>query len=132
MCLMERKRVVEYWLKEASEDMTVAEHLLGTGDFLYCLFLCHLFVEKTLKALVVNKTGEHAPPEHNLLLVAESAGLYPGRYREDIMRELMRFELDARYPRDREPLRRSCGEDYTKQKLAESKELARWLQSNLK
>lgn len=34
----------------------------------YVLFFCHLYLEKLLKALVVQTTGSHAPRTHNLLV----------------------------------------------------------------
>ena len=40
-----------YWITEAEEALTVADHLLEKGDYSYALFFGHLSVEKLLKAI---------------------------------------------------------------------------------
>jgi HEPN domain-containing protein len=75
---MDTRQIVLYWIKEAQEDIPVADHLFAAGDFTYSLFFCHLFIEKLLKALVVARTAAHAPPIHNLIVLAENA-LLPRR-----------------------------------------------------
>ncbi len=67
--------VVQYWLESAEDDWPVVDHLIAGGDYHYALFFGHLHVEKVLKALVVFATEEHAPRTHNLLILAERAGL---------------------------------------------------------
>ena len=62
--------VVQYWLGLAEGDWPVTEHLFISGDYHYALFFGHLYLEKLLKALVVQATGEHAPRTHNLSVLA--------------------------------------------------------------
>lgn len=94
---------------------------------MYSLFFCHLFIEKLLKALVVAQTATHAPPIHNLIVLAEKARFALRPEQADLLRELMRFNIESRYPKDRESLRQACGRDYTQEKLTASRELAQWL-----
>ena len=124
---MDTREIVQYWIKEARDDMPVADHLFAAGDYTYSLFFCHLFVEKLLKALVVAQTATHAPPIHNLILLAEKAMLALRPEQADLLRELMRFNIESRYPKDRESLRQACSRDYTQEKLTASRELAQWL-----
>jgi len=72
---MNVKKVVDYWLRTAAEDRTVAEHLLEKADYRYALFLGHLYLEKLLKGMIVLKTGEQAPYSHNLLFLADKTGI---------------------------------------------------------
>ena len=53
--------IKSYWLKEAHEALTVAEHLFEKEDYSYALFFGHLALEKILKALYVDINKEHAP-----------------------------------------------------------------------
>jgi HEPN domain-containing protein len=124
---MDTRQIVRYWIKEAQEDIPVADHLFAAGDYTYSLFFCHLFIEKLLKALVVARTAAHAPPIHNLIVLSEKALLPLRPEQADLLRELMRFNIESRYPKDRESLRQACGRDYTREKLTASRELAQWL-----
>lgn len=72
---MDTDELVRHWVDSAAEDFEVATHLRDSGDYLWSLFVAHLAVEKMLKAVVVAKTGEHAPPIHNLLRLASLAEL---------------------------------------------------------
>lgn len=63
---MSQDQQVEYWVKSANEDVLTADSLFSTKRFLPCLFYCHLFIEKIVKALVVKKTGKPAPYGHKL------------------------------------------------------------------
>lgn len=67
--------MIDYWLVEAEEALQVADHLVEKGDYSYALFFGHLAVEKVLKALFVGRNHEHAPLIHNLLRLAELAGI---------------------------------------------------------
>ena len=64
-----------YWVTEAEEALTVADHLLEKGDYSYALFFGHLAVEKLIKGIYVERQKEHAPPLHNLQRLARLAGI---------------------------------------------------------
>lgn len=53
-------RVAEEWIEQAEYDLETAEHVLSTGRYLYVIFLCHLAIEKVLKAAVAEVTGAGA------------------------------------------------------------------------
>ena len=72
---MNIQEVVQYWLDTATEDWKVAQHLLESRDYTYSLFFGHLYLEKALKELVVQRTKSHAPFIHNLLRLAEKSEL---------------------------------------------------------
>jgi HEPN domain-containing protein len=40
------------WIALAEYDLETAVHMLETGRFLYVIFICHLALEKVLKAHV--------------------------------------------------------------------------------
>ena len=41
------------WLAQASYDLDTAEAMFKTGRYIYCVFMCHLSIEKALKACYV-------------------------------------------------------------------------------
>ena len=64
---MNIKEIIDYWLKSAEEDLKTAKSLFKSKRYHHCLFFCHLFIEKIIKALVVKKTKRQSPYGHNLL-----------------------------------------------------------------
>jgi HEPN domain-containing protein len=67
---MDVEAVVAYWLKSANEDRKTARSLFRSRRYHHCLFFCHLFIEKALKAVLVRETGKPAPFGHKLSRLA--------------------------------------------------------------
>lgn len=60
--------------------------------------MCHLSLEKILKAVVVKATKEFPPKSHNLLRLTELGKIELGHELIELFEELNRFQLSARYP----------------------------------
>jgi hypothetical protein len=54
-------KATENWLAQVEYDLTTAEHMLQGGRYLYVIFMCHLALEKVLKALVTEETQKLPP-----------------------------------------------------------------------
>ena len=39
------------WLRQADYDLDSAEYMFQCERYIYCIFLCHLAIEKALKGL---------------------------------------------------------------------------------
>jgi HEPN domain-containing protein len=128
---MDRNEIIRYWLESADEDFVVAEHLLQAGDHLWCLFAAHLVVEKALKAAVVSLSQGHAPPIHNLVRLAQLAGIDVDEPTGELFAELTRFNIEARYPKDKQALRAIATEAYARRKLAAVRGVLKWIQNAL-
>ena len=128
---MNPNEVIEYWMESAGDDLVVAEHLLQSGDYLWCLFVAHLVVEKALKAAVVSSTGSHAPPIHNLIRLARLAGLEADldESTEGFFAELTRFNIETRYPKDRQALRAVATREYVVRQLAQVRRTMEWIEN---
>jgi len=57
---------VKNWVDSAHYDLETAAHLFNTGRYVYTIFMCHLSLEKILKAKVQEATGKVPPKTHNL------------------------------------------------------------------
>ena len=53
---------IKYWLESAEHDLQTAETLFANGRYDWCLFLAHLVLEKTLKALFVSSSRSPCQP----------------------------------------------------------------------
>jgi HEPN domain-containing protein len=124
--------VVQYWLELARDDWPVAMHLLASGDYHYALFFGHLYLEKLLKAVVVKATGEHAPRTHNLLFLAERAGLAVPDDRHDVLLRVTGYNIETRYPQERAAARKRYTREYTEAEFDVIQEAGEWLKSELK
>lgn len=128
---LDLSRVIAFWLEEAEEALEVAEHLVEKADYSYALFFGHLAVEKTLKALYVFRQAQHAPPIHNLVRLARSAGLDVDEQTVEKLATVTAFNLEARYPDFKRSFRQTCTPEYTDQQMQTIKELTEWLRSQL-
>ena len=96
--MIDPEKQIAYWRQGAEEDRTVARELLDRGHTRHGLFLCHLALEKALKAHVCKKSRDLAPRIHNLVRLAEMAGLdLPGGY-GDLLADMNAFNIEGRYP----------------------------------
>jgi HEPN domain-containing protein len=69
------KDSVVNWIKSSNYDIKTAEHMLGTGRYVYVLFMCDLSVEKLLRALYEAVLRKIPPKTHNLIYLSKSIGL---------------------------------------------------------
>lgn len=95
---MDVEKHVEFWRNGAREDWEVGAGLVRDGRTRHGLFFVHLAIEKALKALVCRKTAEVPPRIHNLVKLAELAGLQPDRCQLDLLGEMNEFNMAGRYP----------------------------------
>lgn len=71
-------------------------HLLEKGDYPWALFIGYLVIEKLIKAWYV-KNVSHTPPFiHDLVRLAEKAGLILDEDQKDVLDTVSIFNLRAR------------------------------------
>jgi HEPN domain-containing protein len=61
------KQTTLNWLRGAEYDIQTAESLLKTRRYIYVVFMCHLAVEKTLKAIIAETVTIAPPRTHQLV-----------------------------------------------------------------
>jgi HEPN domain-containing protein len=121
--------VVHYWLIEAAEALEVADHLVEKGDYSYALFFGHLAIEKLLKALYTQRRQEHAPPIHNLLRLANAAGVEPDEHQTEALIAITAFNIESRYPDVKRSFRAKCTPEFTARQMEMIKETFAWQRS---
>ena len=99
---------IRYWIDLARYDLGVARSLMKARKYVYALFFGHLVVEKMLKAVFVKRHGTSPPPTHNLVRLANDASMKLSEEDREFLRGLMEFNIEARYPRDAEKIRKIC------------------------
>lgn len=96
--MIDAEKQIVYWRKGAEEDIAVARELLEKKRIRHGLFFVHLSLEKMLKAHFCRMTREVAPKQHNLLKLAERAGLSLDEETLDLLSVVNFFCLEGRYP----------------------------------
>ena len=71
------KKEVKNWLDSAKYDMETPGTCSVPADTIYTIFMCHLAIEKALKAKVEEITGETPPKTHNLRCLMQLILSYP-------------------------------------------------------
>jgi len=89
---------IAHWRDGAREEWQVAIELLEKGRVRQALFFTHLALEKALEAHVCRHTGDLAPRTHNLVRLAEIAGLTFSQEHTDVIAQTNEFVLTGRYP----------------------------------
>ena len=126
--MIDINKQVDYWRSGAEEDFLVAEELVTLKRIRHGLFFAHLALEKMLKAHVCRQTGNLAPPSHNLVMLAQKAGIKLEQRQLELLAEVNEFSIEGRYPELHLPL---PAFEEVKDYLFRIKELLEWLKGLL-
>lgn len=126
-------RKAAYWLEMCDYDLDTAQAMFDAGRYLYVGFLCHLIIEKVLKAYWSNVLEEPPLKIHNLSKLAEKTGLAQEMTDNqlafiDILEPL---NIEARYPSYKDRLIKSLTPEYCQSLLQTTKELFQWIKAKL-
>lgn len=117
------KKLVNYWLETAADDLATVDALFQIKRYVGALFWAHLLLEKTLKAHVVKSTKTEAPYSHDLLRLAQLAKLDLNKEDEDLLDAVNRFNIRARYPDYKLTIHKEATAKYTANYIAKIKAL---------
>ncbi len=126
------KKEVENWLNSAQYDLETAEHMFKAGRYIYTIFMCHLSLEKMLKAKVEEITGKTPPKTHNLRYLVKLSGLEPPEEMFNFLSKLSDLSIPTRYPEDFGELMKSYDKKPAKAYLTLTKEAFEWIRKSLK
>jgi len=93
---MTQNEAVSFWLVSAEHDLQAARDMFKTHHYDWCLFMWHLVLEKSLKA-IISHNGDTPVPIHNLLKLVEQAHVQIDSESQDNLKEITSFNLEARY-----------------------------------
>ena len=124
---------VTYWIEIADYDIDTAEAMYQTQRWLYVAFMCHQAIEKTLKAYWCGTREDDPPYTHNHMRLAEGCGLYDRMSDEqkDFLDKVTNFNIEARYPEDKDDLYRRLSKQTCREIIDETKQLIQWMKEEL-
>ena len=127
------KKQIEYWLTTAEQDLASARRLLKSGkDLHWCLFFCHLTIEKYLKALTVKHTKDLAPRTHDLEKLAARSDLELSIEEKDFLAEMTGYNLETRYPDEQLKIYKRATTSVAKNLMKRTEEFVTWIRRLVK
>lgn len=121
------KKTTKNWMASSDYDIQTARHMLKTGRYIYVIFLCHLAIEKLLKALVAQTQERHPPYTHDLYDLIERIRLEIPVEHQSIISKLNELSVPTRYPEDLQQLIKHYRKPVTRKYFEQSKAFLRWL-----
>lgn len=126
--LKNMKKEVQNWLDSARYDLETARDMFRSGRYIYTVFMCHLALEKVLKAKVEEITGEEPPKTHDLRYLTKLAELSPDREKQELIVGLSNMSIVTRYPRDFQTMLRDFSRDRIQCILSKATEVFQWIE----
>lgn len=115
------------WIALTDYDLETARHMLVTGRYLYVDFLCHLALEKILKAHVAEVTQELPIKTHDLIYLVKKSELQLSQPHLDFIGKINTASIPTRYPDDLQRSLKEYTESVAKEYLTQTTEIVQWL-----
>ena len=125
------KKEVKNWLDSAQYDLKTSEHMFNTGMYIYTVFMCHLALEKMLKAKIEEITGKTPPKVHDLEYLIELSKLSPDEDIEKFIVEITNLSVVTRYPKDFQQMFKNFSKERVELFLIKTKEVFHWIKKSL-
>ena len=127
-----KKQDVSEWIKLSDYDLETARAMQRAGKYLYVLFCCQQSVEKRLKAVVINVTGEFPPKTHDLIRLIELAKIGLADKQQLFLRKLTAYYIETRYPEEVKELSKKATKILANAYLKDSEEVVKCIDQLLK
>jgi HEPN domain-containing protein len=120
------------WVALAEYDLETARHMLITGRLIYVVFMCHLSLEKILKAHIAESTERLPPKSHDLIYLVKKSGLTPPQSHLEFIGQINNASIPTRYPEDLQRSLKEYPEPIVRAYLERTQEIVEWLRTALK
>ncbi len=118
------------WIALTEYDIETARHMLETGRYLYVVFLCHLSLEKMLKAHVAEVTQTFPIKTHDLIYLVKKAELELPETYLDFIGKINTASIPTRYPEDLQRSLKDYPKSVAKDYLSQTQEIIQWLKEH--
>lgn len=124
---MENDKLYEEWFFQSDYDLETAIDMFKVGRYVYCIFMCHLSLEKALKGLLIKTKGVFPAKSHNLIYFVEKIELQMADSYFEFLFTLNKVSVPARYPEDLKKLVTTFSKERTDTILNQAKEIQLWI-----
>jgi HEPN domain-containing protein len=120
------------FIKSAEYDLETAEFMFNTRRYIYVIFMCHLSLEKLLKALVCEVNQNIPPKSHNLIYLVKLSNIELPKNYLDFIAKINNASIVTRYPEDFSRTLDAYPKGIAQEYLSITKEIHQWLKQHKK
>lgn len=128
---MQPDELIQYWISSAQDDLVALRTMFDARNYVYALFFGHLYLEKLLKALIVQHTLAQAPYGHRLRTLAEKAELELAPDQILFLERVNEYNIAARYPDWKFEFKKRCTREFCQHEIQGIERFAQWLLTRL-
>ena len=118
------------WIALTDYDIETARHMLETGRYLCVIFLCHLALEKMLKAHVAEAAQAVPIKTHDLIYLVKTSELALPKNYLDFIGKINTASIPTRYPDDLQRALKEYPKPVVKDYLSQTQEILIWLKDH--
>jgi len=119
------------WLKQAEYDFDTAQTNLDARRYIFAIFMCHLSLEKALKAFYFLKLKKEPPRTHDLTYLIHVTNLEMPDDMFNFVDGLSTLSVPTRYPDDLDRILKKFDDRKTSETLDNGKEVLKWIKTRL-
>ena len=97
---MEHQLKYEEWFFQSDYDLETAYQMLLSKRNIYCIFMCHLSLEKALKGLFIKRLNQIPPKLHALMYFVNKIQLELSDEQLLFIQKIDNLSIPTRYPED--------------------------------
>ena len=112
-------------------DLKTVSTLLKDRKYIYVVFMCHLAIEKTLKAVLSEMFKGLPPYTHNLNRLIELGNIKLPPKHQDFINKINLQSVPTRYPEDFKKLSKEFNKKIAEDYLKQTRGVIKWLKQNI-
>ena len=125
------KKATANWLQSMEYDLKTVSTLLKDRKYIYVVFMCHLAIEKALKAVLSEMFKELPPYTHNLNRLIELGNIKLPHKHQDFINKINLQSVPTRYPEDFKKLSKEFDKKIAELYLKQTRGVITWLKQNI-
>ncbi len=129
--MQNKHQAVEFWLSSSDRDHKTMKALFSTKRYYAALFFGQLLLEKTLKAIYINKKDTTPPFTHDLVLLATHCNLPINDERKKDLEDIGGFHINARYDDYKYEFYKKATKSFTQKYIKIIEENKKWLKKQI-
>ena len=118
------------FIKSAEYDLNTAEFMLKSGRYIYVIFMCHLSLEKMLKAITTEITQKISPKSHNLIYLLKLGNIQLPSELFNFIAKINNASIITRYPEDFSKILEAYPKSVAEEYLSKTKEIHKCLKKH--
>ena len=124
-----KRDLVDEWFLQADYDYDTAMSLFSSSRYIYAIFICHLSLEKALKAIYIERLAKLPPKTHNLIYLIDTMQLEVRNEDDESFNLINDVSVLIRYPQDLKALLGHYGKEETEEVLNGAKKVIEWIKT---